>query len=215
MSYSFMTSALDGGEWSASCPGRALPPEKEPPVPIGHEAGRASEPVCTQRLEDNFVCFCRRSNTDRPVVQSVVRHYTDWATRLRDSFYAYLILADVSLTPLFSLCCLLMDSNKSTSTDTDLVKGRTVLMNFASGRGMCKTIIVRNTRCTYLNMWWRTQNVHNSFSNIFRVQGWGGVQKFFWCHVRPYQSRTEALNEHSLQEEAHAKNYYLYFPCVV
>jgi hypothetical protein len=24
-----------GGEWSGSCPGRALPPGKEPPVPIG------------------------------------------------------------------------------------------------------------------------------------------------------------------------------------
>jgi hypothetical protein len=32
--YSFMTSALDGGEWSASRPGRALPPGKGPPVPI-------------------------------------------------------------------------------------------------------------------------------------------------------------------------------------
>jgi hypothetical protein len=29
------TSALDGGEWSALRPGRALPPRKEPPVPIG------------------------------------------------------------------------------------------------------------------------------------------------------------------------------------
>jgi hypothetical protein len=34
-SYSFLISALDGGEWSASRPGRALPPGKEPPVPIG------------------------------------------------------------------------------------------------------------------------------------------------------------------------------------
>jgi hypothetical protein len=34
-SYSFSTSALDGGEWSASRPGRALPPGKEHPVPIG------------------------------------------------------------------------------------------------------------------------------------------------------------------------------------
>jgi hypothetical protein len=31
-SYSFLTSALEGGEWSASCPGRALPPGKEPQV---------------------------------------------------------------------------------------------------------------------------------------------------------------------------------------
>jgi hypothetical protein len=33
--YSFLTSAIDGGEWSASRPGQALPPGKEPPVPIG------------------------------------------------------------------------------------------------------------------------------------------------------------------------------------
>jgi hypothetical protein len=38
-SYSFLTSALEGGEWSASRPGRALPPDKEPPVPIVQEAG--------------------------------------------------------------------------------------------------------------------------------------------------------------------------------
>jgi len=50
-SYSFTTSALDWGEWSASCPGRALPPGKGPPVPIVQEAGWAPEPVWTQRLE--------------------------------------------------------------------------------------------------------------------------------------------------------------------
>jgi hypothetical protein len=37
--YSFFTSALDGGECSASRPGRALPPGKGPPVPIVQEAG--------------------------------------------------------------------------------------------------------------------------------------------------------------------------------
>jgi hypothetical protein len=47
-----MTSALDGGEWSASRPGHALPPEKGPPVPIVQEAGWAPEPVWTQRLEE-------------------------------------------------------------------------------------------------------------------------------------------------------------------
>jgi hypothetical protein len=47
-SYSFSTSALDGGEWSASRPGRALPPGKGPPVPIVKEAGWAPEPVWTQ-----------------------------------------------------------------------------------------------------------------------------------------------------------------------
>jgi hypothetical protein len=34
-SYSYLTSALNGGEWSASRPSHALPPEKGPPVPIG------------------------------------------------------------------------------------------------------------------------------------------------------------------------------------
>jgi hypothetical protein len=68
-SYSFLTSALDGGEWSASRPGRALP--------RGKEAGWASEPVWTQRLEEKpFVPAGDRT----PVGQSVVRHYTDWAT---------------------------------------------------------------------------------------------------------------------------------------
>jgi hypothetical protein len=52
-SYSFLTSALDGGGWSASRPGRALPPGKGPPVPIvGQEAGWAPESVWTQRLEE-------------------------------------------------------------------------------------------------------------------------------------------------------------------
>jgi hypothetical protein len=49
-SYSFLTSALDGGEWSASRPGRALSPGKGPPVPIVQESGWASEPVWTRRL---------------------------------------------------------------------------------------------------------------------------------------------------------------------
>jgi hypothetical protein len=75
--YSFTTSALDGGEWSASRPGRALPPGKGPPVPIVQEAGWAPEPFWTQRLEKKILCPCRGSNPDRPVVQPVVRHYTD------------------------------------------------------------------------------------------------------------------------------------------
>jgi hypothetical protein len=46
-SYSFTTSAVDGGEWSASRPGRALAAGKRPPVPIVQEAGWAPEPVWT------------------------------------------------------------------------------------------------------------------------------------------------------------------------
>jgi hypothetical protein len=51
-SYSFLTSALDGGEWSGSRLGRALPPGKGPPVPIVQEAGWAPETVWTQRIEE-------------------------------------------------------------------------------------------------------------------------------------------------------------------
>jgi hypothetical protein len=62
------------GEWSASCLGRALHPMKGPPVTIVQESGWAPEPIWTQRLEEKSSA----SVGDRtPVVQSVVRHYTD------------------------------------------------------------------------------------------------------------------------------------------
>jgi hypothetical protein len=76
-SYSFSTSALDGGEWSASRPGRALAPGKGHPVSIVQEAGWAPEPVWTQRLEEKSFRLCRGSNLDRLVVQLVARHYTE------------------------------------------------------------------------------------------------------------------------------------------
>jgi hypothetical protein len=73
-SYSFLTSALEGGEWSASHPGRALLRGKEPPVPIVYEAGWAPKPVWTQRLEEKSSA----PGGDRtPAVQSVVRHCID------------------------------------------------------------------------------------------------------------------------------------------
>jgi hypothetical protein len=53
-SYSFLTSALDGGEWLASRLGRALLRGKDPPVPIVEEAGWAPQPVWTQRLEEKY-----------------------------------------------------------------------------------------------------------------------------------------------------------------
>jgi hypothetical protein len=46
------TSALDGGEWSVSCPDHALPPPKGLPVPTGQEAGWATEQVWMQKLEE-------------------------------------------------------------------------------------------------------------------------------------------------------------------
>jgi hypothetical protein len=46
----FLTSTLDGGEWSASRPGNALPHKKVPSVPIVQEAAWALDSVSTQRL---------------------------------------------------------------------------------------------------------------------------------------------------------------------
>jgi hypothetical protein len=71
--YLYLTSALDGGEWSASRPGRSLPPGKGPPVPIGQEAGWAPETVWTQRLEEKFPAPV---GDQTPVWTTVVRHYT-------------------------------------------------------------------------------------------------------------------------------------------
>jgi hypothetical protein len=79
-SYSFTTSALEGGEWSASRPGHALAPGKGTTVPIVQEAGWAPEPVWTERLEEKSFRLCRESKLVRPVVQPVARHYIDWAT---------------------------------------------------------------------------------------------------------------------------------------
>jgi hypothetical protein len=50
-----MTSALDGGEWSASRPGRALSSGKWLPASIVQEAGWSPEPVWTQRLEEKIL----------------------------------------------------------------------------------------------------------------------------------------------------------------
>jgi hypothetical protein len=68
-SYSFLTTALDGGEWSAARPGRALAPRKGHQVPVVQEARWAPEPVWTQRLEEKSFHLCQGSNLDRPVVQ--------------------------------------------------------------------------------------------------------------------------------------------------
>jgi hypothetical protein len=62
------------GEWSALYPGRTLAPGKGPPVPIVQDAGCAPEQVWTQK---KILLPCWGSNLDRPVIQYVVRHYTE------------------------------------------------------------------------------------------------------------------------------------------
>jgi hypothetical protein len=73
-SNSYLTSTLDGGEWSTSRPGRALSQGKGPQVPIWQEAGWTPEPVWTQRLEEKSSASVGGRT---PVVQSLVSHYTE------------------------------------------------------------------------------------------------------------------------------------------
>jgi hypothetical protein len=64
------THALDACVWSASRPGRALTQGKGPPIPIVQEAGWAPDTQTRGRI---FASAGDRT----PIVQSVVRHYTD------------------------------------------------------------------------------------------------------------------------------------------
>jgi hypothetical protein len=67
--HAFLTSALDGGEWSASCPGRFIPWERAPATNwIGDRVGpRAGLDAMVKR---------RESNHDRPILQPVASCYT-------------------------------------------------------------------------------------------------------------------------------------------
>jgi len=61
-----MTAALEGGEWSAACPGRTLPP------------GNTQYPLY-RRLRVRKISPL--PGFDPRTVQPVVSRYTDWATR--------------------------------------------------------------------------------------------------------------------------------------
>jgi hypothetical protein len=71
-----LTSALVGGESSASCPGRFIPGKS---VPVTHWIdGWAPEPVWTT-WKGYKPCPYRDSNSDPSAVQSVASSYTDCA----------------------------------------------------------------------------------------------------------------------------------------
>jgi hypothetical protein len=78
-SYSFLTSTLDGGEWLASRPGRALPRRKDL---CYHWIGGwgASELVWTQRLK----ILCRGSTPGRPVCSQTL-YWLSYPRRLPSS----------------------------------------------------------------------------------------------------------------------------------
>jgi hypothetical protein len=72
--HAFLTSALNGSEWSASRPA-TLHPGKEPLVPIGQETGWAPEPVWTRWWIEKFPAPVG-SGLEPPIIQPVARRYT-------------------------------------------------------------------------------------------------------------------------------------------
>jgi hypothetical protein len=77
--------------WVVSVTSRPrFPPGRGPSIPIVQEAGWASELVWTQKLEEKSFAPARDWT---PVVQFVVRHYTDWATpALPKLLYCYKLI---------------------------------------------------------------------------------------------------------------------------
>jgi hypothetical protein len=75
-SYSFSTSALDGGEWSASRPGRAFTPCERTPGTHCTRGWMGSRAGLDTEVRGKILCPRRGSNPDRPVVQPLFRHYT-------------------------------------------------------------------------------------------------------------------------------------------
>jgi hypothetical protein len=93
---SFKTSALDGGEWSASRPDRALPPTKAPRYPLYRSLG-GPQSRSGDRGYSKIFFLCRGSNLDRSVVQSVARHYTDRATPAPETSRALLYDSEINI----------------------------------------------------------------------------------------------------------------------
>jgi hypothetical protein len=67
---SFLTSALDGGEWSVSRPGERTPGTHWKGGWVGPRAGLDTG------ARRKILCPCWGLNLDRPIVQPVVRPYT-------------------------------------------------------------------------------------------------------------------------------------------
>jgi hypothetical protein len=73
-----LTSERDGGEWSASRPGRFTPRERAPGTHwIGGWVGPRA--VLDAVVKRNIPSPSRESNLRTPIVQPIVQRYTDWA----------------------------------------------------------------------------------------------------------------------------------------
>jgi hypothetical protein len=81
----FLNSALDGGEWSASCRGRFTPRERYPGT---HWIGDWVIPraVLDMVMKGKIPNPRRESNPRTPIVKPVVQRYTDWADKTENNF---------------------------------------------------------------------------------------------------------------------------------
>jgi hypothetical protein len=85
-----LTSALNGGEWSASRPGRFTPRERAPDTHwIGGWMGLRV--VLDAVVKRKIPSPRRESNHRTPIVQPLAQRYTDWAvTALCDQYVSIL-----------------------------------------------------------------------------------------------------------------------------
>jgi hypothetical protein len=94
-----LTSALDGGEWSASRPGRFIPRERAPFTHwiggwVGLRAGL--DAVAKRKIPSPR----RELNPRTPILRSVAQRYTDWAITALICTYAVTVLSRTLLEKL-------------------------------------------------------------------------------------------------------------------
>jgi hypothetical protein len=72
----YLTLALDGGEWSASCPDCFTPRERASGT---HWIGGWVDPKVglDMLLKRKIASPCQESNPDHPIMQPIASHYTD------------------------------------------------------------------------------------------------------------------------------------------
>jgi hypothetical protein len=98
-----LTSALDGGEWSASSPGRFTPREG---APLTHRLGGlvGLRAVLDAVMKRKIPSPCRESSSRTLIVQPVVQRYTD----------SFLQLNNVSYVAVVTMCTICFNDENST-----------------------------------------------------------------------------------------------------
>jgi hypothetical protein len=102
--HTFLTSALDGGEWSTSRPGRFTPRERAPGTHwIGGWVGPRA--VLDAVVERKIPSSLRVSNPRTSIVQPVTQSYTDWAIAGLTQWQIFHIISEVAAQEI-SISCL-------------------------------------------------------------------------------------------------------------